>query len=995
MSNSARANLPLLIPNQRSKELTHNEALTMLEGITVGAVSAMNVPTPPGSPAEGLTVVVGANPTNVFVGHTNAIAHFYNNSWKFYSPQRGWYVRSIQNNYIAYVFDGTNWIIAPGGSGSGGTIAVLNEGTSLTNAASSLNFAGSGVAATNSNGAITVTIPGSTPVQNASTTQPGIVQLAGDFSGTATDPRIALTAKNIAQWNASKIQSSAVSDISPIDGQALIWDEANSFYRPRNLGESKAKEPKTIYDLLLSFWKFEEFTDLRADGIGGNSLTPNSNINVVQAPGILNKGVRIRPGGYLSASNSTLSIGVGQNFTLGGWLFLESLTNGTVVAKNLEYALRIENAKFSWTVYDSNGTGYTATSATVSEINSWYYILIEYNADLLQVSIQLNNSSDLQTATAATPRTTTNRFYFGSYDGIAANTTSDFVVDSWGAWRRLLTGIEKSYLYNDSESSEIPQTINATALLGNNFSLNAPTQDSVLIWDGNRRNYRFGGVPNVFNTPAPDSPYFLLHFEGTNGSKIFNDSSGFARIPELVGNPVISTNSFKFGNSSGYFDGSSYLAYKKYVWVPTSIDFAINLFINFESINGTPHIFQFWNDFNNLFKVFIQDEKVVVQRNANILITGTTSLIANQWYHIGVHRFASDLRLFVNGVRDGTHTGVVTLPGGTPQLDIGSSGLLGGNPEDFLRGYTEEFRVLRGSGGESEDFTPPTAAYPNASFVPINLNNNARTNVQINGQTIAARRNLNFIPSDNIIINAADDLPNEKVDITISSISTGTSDGTAFNEAVDDRVNALLREGENISLVYDDVANSLTISAVGSSSNPASAIAVLDEGATLTTSATSLNFVGSGVTATNTNGAVSINIPSSNVGVERGRDSVAYTTGVIAANAIENGFVSLGKSFHLLRVESNSPAWIRVYATNAYRAADSRTDSSVAASSSIKPGIIFEGITSNSQLFIDCRKGFGSSLEPIPSSDIPITIANLGNSITSISVTFNKLTIET
>ena len=122
MANSARANLPLLAPNQRSKELTHNEALTMLEGITVGAVAAMNVPTPPGSPAEGLTVVVGANPTGVFVAHTNAIAHFYNNSWKFYNPQAGWLVRSIQNNFDPYIFNGTAWVLAKGG-GNADTLA--------------------------------------------------------------------------------------------------------------------------------------------------------------------------------------------------------------------------------------------------------------------------------------------------------------------------------------------------------------------------------------------------------------------------------------------------------------------------------------------------------------------------------------------------------------------------------------------------------------------------------------------------------------------------------------------------------------------------------------------------------------------------------------------------------------------------------------------------------------------------------------------------------
>lgn len=877
---------------------------------------------------------------------------------------------------------------------SSSAIAVSDEGISVTNAARSLNFAGNGVTASNSNGAVTVTIPGSALVENASTTQLGIVQLAGDFNGTASEPRIAEVAKNAAQWNANKIQSSAVADISPVDGQALIWDEANSFYRPRNLGESKAKEPKTIYDLLLSFWKFEEFTDVRADAIGTNNLTPLNNTTVVQTPGILNKGVRIKPGGYLSINNSTLSIGTGQNFTLGGWLFLESLVNGTITAKNLEYALRLENAKLTWTVYDSNGVAYTATSTTTLEINSWYYILVEYSADENQIVIQINNSPTTDRNTASSSRITANRFYFGSYDGVAANTTSDFVIDNWGAWRRLLTGTEKSYLYNDGESSEIPQTINATALLGSNFSLNAPTNDMVLIWDGNRRNYRFGFVPNVFNAPAPDSPYFLLHFDGSNGSKIFSDSSGYARVPELIGNPVISTSNFKFNGASGYFDGSSYLAYKKYIWVPSNIDFAVDLFINFESIGGTPHIFQFWNDFNNVFKVFVQNGKIIVQRNATVLITSTTSLVANQWYHIGIHRFATDLRLFLDGVRDGIHTGVVSLPSGTPQLDIGSSGLLGGSADDFLKGYTEEFRVLRSVGGESEDFTPPTAAYPNASFSPINLNNNARTNIHVNEQNIATRRTLNFIPGSNVTIDAVDDATNEKVNITISAISAGNSDGTAFNEAVDDRVSSLLREGENISLDYDDIAGTLTISVAGSSSSPASAIAVLDEGTSLTTNATSLNFVGSGVTATNNSGAISVNIPGSTVSSSLTRNTISYTTDAIASNAIASGVVALGKSFHILKIETSSPAWIRVYATNAYRTADNRTDPSVPVSNSVKPGVIFEGITSNSQLFIDCRNTFGASLESTPSSNIPIAIANLGSSAASVNVTFTKLTIE-
>lgn len=104
VNTSARANLPLLVPNQGAKELTHNEAITQLEGICIGSVFDLGIDEPPGSPDEGLTVIVGDNPTGVFVGHTDAIAHFYNNSWKFYNPQDGWVVTVARYSYQPFVF---------------------------------------------------------------------------------------------------------------------------------------------------------------------------------------------------------------------------------------------------------------------------------------------------------------------------------------------------------------------------------------------------------------------------------------------------------------------------------------------------------------------------------------------------------------------------------------------------------------------------------------------------------------------------------------------------------------------------------------------------------------------------------------------------------------------------------------------------------------------------------------------------------------------------
>lgn len=60
-----------------------------------------------------------------------------------------------------YIYTGTSWIIATGSSGGGSALTVQDEGTNLTTAATSINFVGSGVTATNSGGEVTVTVAAS------------------------------------------------------------------------------------------------------------------------------------------------------------------------------------------------------------------------------------------------------------------------------------------------------------------------------------------------------------------------------------------------------------------------------------------------------------------------------------------------------------------------------------------------------------------------------------------------------------------------------------------------------------------------------------------------------------------------------------------------------------------------------------------------------------------------------------------------------------------
>lgn len=86
----------------------------------------------------------------------------------------------------------------------------------------------------------------------------------------------------------------------------------------------------------------------------------------------------------------------------------------------------------------------------------------------------------------------------------------------------------------------------------------------------------------------------------------------------------------------------------------------------------------------------------------------------------------------------------------------------------------------------------------------------------------------------------------------ISVNSTQVSD---FSEAVDDRVANLLQAGTNITLSYNDISGTLTINSTGGGGGTFTGYTTIqEEGATLA-SRTVLNFIGSGITASDNTGA--------------------------------------------------------------------------------------------------------------------------------------------
>ena len=107
--------------------------------------------------------------------------------------------------------------------------------------------------------------------------------------------------------------------------------------------------------------------------------------------------------------------------------------------------------------------------------------------------------------------------------------------------------------------------------------------------------------------------------------------------------------------------------------------------------------------------------------DSTLLLTGTTAIQKNAWTHVLVSRVSGNLRLFVNGVQDGsTVSNSTNFANGTARPAIGSRGSTLAN--DLYFGYISSIRVLIGSGFTS--VTVPTAPpSPTGSTLCLNFTN--------------------------------------------------------------------------------------------------------------------------------------------------------------------------------------------------------------------------------------------------------------------------------
>jgi hypothetical protein len=366
-------------------------------------------------------------------------------------------------------------------------------------------------------------------------------------------------------------------------------------------------------------------------------------------------------GDYLSlADNAALQIGSGD-FTLQFWWYPTSLTGfqtpyekGYVTAGG-SLLLQTGNGDGVVLVYINGSTVITASRAIT--LGAWNYVVLARSGTTLTLYL---NGVSVGSATNSTNLNSTDTVGIGS-NSAGGTGPGSFSVYGYLSGLRLVKG---------------------TAL-----SATTPTSPPTA----------------VANTS--------LLVNATNAG-IYDGKMGC--VAETVSTAQVSTNPVKYGTGSIKFNGSTdRLTIKRSDLFDFGTgDFTIESWIYFNSVasiqafatnylNSSTGWGWQWRSDTGAWNFGYGDTG---------LISYTNTPVVGTWIHSAVSRSNNVLRMFVNGVLVSTVTNSTNMSGTTTDLTLGVNPFAGG--VQYFNGYLDDFRITKGVGRYTANFTPPQQALP-------------------------------------------------------------------------------------------------------------------------------------------------------------------------------------------------------------------------------------------------------------------------------------------
>lgn len=214
---------------------------------------------------------------------------------------------------------------------------------------------------------------------------------------------------------------------------------------------------------------------------------------------------------------------------------------------------------------------------------------------------------------------------------------------------------------------------------------------------------------------APSDPYFdsvtsLLHFDGN-----LTDQKGLTWT--AAGN-ASATGTAKFGSNSLALDGAGdYLSANSSIFDLVNTDGTIEAWV-YRAAGQLCIVCCLQNgnttgDTSHHLYVNGSDQLCFDDRKVGHLTSGATLVPSNTWTHVAWSRSGGNDRIYIGGVKVG-EAAQRTMNSGKLYCLVGASFNTVGAGPIYTNGRIDEFRITKGVARYTADFTPPTAAFPDA-----------------------------------------------------------------------------------------------------------------------------------------------------------------------------------------------------------------------------------------------------------------------------------------